>query len=86
MTDKERIDYIIEYSKMNMSEFARHIDLKGPYRIYDVRNEKNGILVPRHIKSLNVYSNRFAHKSQLSSGTNTGQPQGTFFASLKIYD
>lgn len=43
MTDKERIDYIIEYSKMNMSEFARHIDLKGPYRIYDVRNEKNGI-------------------------------------------
>ena len=43
MTDKERIDYIIKYSKMNMSEFARHIDLKGPYRIYDVRNEKNGI-------------------------------------------
>lgn len=26
-----------------MSEFARHINLKGPYRIYDVRNGKNGI-------------------------------------------
>ncbi len=43
MTDKERLEEIINSSKLSANAFSKEIGLKGPQSLYDIMNEKHGI-------------------------------------------